>query len=358
LNQGGGVRNGKIQVGVVGTGGISRDQHLPGWGEVPFAEVAALADVSEESLARAAELAPVSGSRQFRDWHDLVTLDDLDIVDICTPNKTHAPIALAALQAGKHVLCEKPLATTAEEVLSLVQAAGAGGRLLMAAQHFRFNPTSRQLKALIDDGMLGDIYYARGQWLRRRQVPGRPTFIERRLSGGGPALDIGVHVVDLAFWLLGAPEPVSVSAMTSDQLAHRPDLGGQWGDWDRQRFDVEDFAVAFVRFANGAVLTLETSWLLFQPEREVVRLQCYGTRGGAIWPDGVLAGETNRVPWDLRLEEPPKVRAFHEEILQFAVAVRDGLPSPVPPEQTLSVARILEGLYRSAHERREVNLNG
>jgi predicted dehydrogenase len=337
-------------------GGISRNEHLPGWGLVPFAEVAALADVSEEALYRAAEVVVVPSTRQFRDWHDLVTLDDLDVVDICTPNKTHAPIALATLRAGKHVLCEKPMATTAADVLLLMQAAQAGGRLLMAAQHFRFNPASRQLKALLDDGMLGDLYYARAQWLRRRGVPTRTTFIERRLSGGGAALDIGVHVVDLAFWLLGAPEPVSVSAMTCDHLAHQPNLGGAWGDWDRQRFDVEDFAAAFVRFANGAVLTVETSWLAFQPEREVFRVQCYGTHGGAVWPDGLLAGETDRSPWDARLEEPPKVRAFHEEILQFALAVRDGLPSPVPPEQSLGVARILEGLYRSAQERREVDL--
>src|SRR5262249_12478145 len=146
---------------------------------------------------RAGQQAGVPARRQFRDWHELVTLDDLDVVDICTPNQTHAPIALAALRAGKHVLCEKPLATTAADVRSLIEAAGAGGRVLMAAQHFRFQTSSRQLKDCIDEGLLGHVYYARAQWLRRRGLPGRPTFIERRLSGGGPALDIGVHVLDL-----------------------------------------------------------------------------------------------------------------------------------------------------------------
>jgi predicted dehydrogenase len=349
------VRNGKIRVGVVGVGGISRDQHLPGWAQVPFAEVAALSDVSQEALARAGQLAGVPAARQFRDWQDLVALDELDVVDICTPNQTHAPIALAALRAGKHVLCEKPLATTAADVRLLIDAADAGGRVLMAAQHFRFQTSSRQLKDQIDEGLLGHVYYARAQWLRRRGVPGRPTFIDSRLSGGGPALDIGVHVLDLAVWLLDLPEPVGVSAMTCAHLAQRPDVGSNWGDWDRQRFDVEEFA-AFVRFANGAVLSLETSWLAFQPEHDVMRLQCYGTRGGAIWPDGILTGETDREPWDRRLEELPKIKAFHAEILQFALAVRDGLPSPVPPEQSLRLAAILEGLYRSARERRETNL--
>jgi predicted dehydrogenase len=349
------VRDGKLQVGIIGVGGIGRDQHLPGWAKVPFTEVLAVADVSQEAMDRVGQVLPVS--HRFQDWHQLIRLPDLDVVDICTPNQTHAPITLAALQSGKHVLCEKPLATTAAEVRRLRDAARQAGRLLMTGQHFRFDPVSRQFKALIDGGMLGEVYYTRAQWLRRRLLPPRATFIEQRLSGGGAALDIGVHVLDLACWFLGAPEPVSVSAFLGARLAHRPDLTGGWGDWDRQRFDVEDFAAGFVRFAGGATLTLEASWLAFQPERELIRLQCFGTRGGAVWPDGLVSGETNRAPWDLRLHEAPKSSTHHEEILQFALAVRDGLPSPVPVEETLKVTRILEGFYRSAQARREVTLD-
>jgi predicted dehydrogenase len=155
---------------------------------------------------------------------------------------------------------------------------------------------------------------------------------------------------------MGAPQPVSVSAVTADKLAHRTDVGGHWGEWDRGRFDVEDFAAAFVRFDNGAVLTLEASWLLFQPERELIRAQLYGTRGGVIWPDGVMVGETNKAPWDLKLSDTTKNAAHHEEIMQFALAICDGKPNPVPLEQTLNVTRILEGLYRSAGLGREVAL--
>jgi predicted dehydrogenase len=163
-------------------------------------------------------------------------------------------------------------------------------------------------------------------------------------------------MLDLAYWLMGAPEPRSVSAFAEAKLAHRPDVTGSWGDWDHERFDVEDFAAGFVRFANGATLTLEASWLAFQPERELIRVQCYGTHGGAVWPEGVLTGETNRVPWNLRLEEVPQTTAHHEEILQFALAVRDDLPSPVPVEESLQVVRILEAFYQSAREGREVTL--
>jgi predicted dehydrogenase len=350
------MHNGKLQVGIVGVGGIGRDQHLPGWVAVPFAEVVAAADISEEALQRAG--LPPSCRFRLGTWQELVALDTLDIVDVCTPNRTHTTIALAALQAGKHVLCEKPLATTAEEVRTLARAAHAAGRILMTAQHLRFDPCARQLKRLIDAGFLGDRYYARARWLRRRLLPARPTFTERRLSGGGPALDIGVHVLDLACWLLGAPQPVSVSAVAQARLAQREDLSGSWGDWDRGRFDVEDFAAAFVRFAGGTALTLEASWLAFQPEREVIRVECLGTQGGAIWPDGILTGETNCVPWDLRLHETPATPPHQAEILEFALAVRDGRSSPVPAEETLAVVQILEALYQSAQTGREVNLGG
>lgn len=348
------MRDGKLRVGLVGVGGIGRDQHLPGWAKVPFAEVTAAADLSEEALRRSCDFLPPS--RRFLDWHDLVALDELDIVDICTPNRTHAPIALAALSAGKHVICEKPLATSAAEVRALIDAATHAGKLLMAAQHLRFDPSTLQMKALIAAGMLGHIYYVRAQWLRRRLLPPRPTFIEQLLSGGGAALDVGVHVLDLSYWLLGAPRPVSVSAIADAYLAGRTDITSAWGDWDRDRFDVEDFAAAFIRFEDGAVLTLETSWLTFQPERELIRVQCLGDRGGMAWPDGVLIGETNRVPWELRPGEPGKGQPHQEEILQFALAVRDGLPSPVPVEESLAVIQILEAVYRSSKEGKEVQV--
>lgn len=349
------MRDGKLQVGIVGVGGIARDQHLPAWANVPFAEVTAAADVAEAALNQVADSFAIR--RRFVDWLPLVELDDLDIIDICTPNRTHTSIALAALAAGKHVLCEKPLATTTSEVQHLAGAASKAGKLLMTAQHWRFEPAAVQLKALIDAGTIGDIYYARAQFLRRRLVPGRPTFIEKQHSGGGPVFDIGVHILDLALWFMGSPSPVSVSAIVDAKLAHRPDLGGGWGDWDRQRFDVEDFAAGFVRFADGPALTLETSWLAFQQERELIRLQAFGTKAGFTWPDKTVVGETNRVPWSMRLDDVTEVSPYQAEIQQFACAARDGLPSPVPPEQSLKVIKILEGFYQSARQRREVTID-
>lgn len=344
----------ELRVGVVGAGGIACSQHLPAWRRLPGVRVVAVADLSEKAIQRAVDSFDIPHA--YRDWHDLIERDDIDIVDICSPSRTHAPIALAGLMASKHVLCEKPLATSSAEVRALAKAAESYGRLLMTAQNLRFRPVSRQLKALVDSGLLGDVYYSRAQWLRRRLLPSAPTFTERRLSGGGPVFDIGVHVLDLACWLMGSPEPASVTAFVDTRLAHRPDVTGSWGDWDRQRFDVEDFAAGFVRFANGAALTLETSWLAFQPEAETIRVQCYGNRGGLDWPDGVVVGETNRVPWDLRPGKPEADEAHFEAIRQFADAVRQSRPSPVPVEQTLQVIRVLEAMYESGQLGREVIL--
>jgi predicted dehydrogenase len=344
----------QLRVGIVGLGGIVRDQHLPAWKKIPFASVVALADADADALARSATEVPEA--QCYTDWRLLVQRDDLDIVDICTPNRLHTEMALASMRCGKHVLCEKPLATTSAEVKILRDTALETRRLLTTAQHLRFDSNTTRLKAVLDEGRVGEIYYTRAQWLRRRLLPARATFTDPRLSGGGPCFDLGVHVLDLAYYLMDAPRPVRVSALVDCKLARRPDVAGEWGEWDHERFEVEDFAVGMVHFANGAVLNLETSWLLFQPEREFVRLQAFGSQGGFIWPEGILCGESNRQPWDLQLEETPRKPPHHELIRSFATAVRDRLPSPVPVEQTLQVIRILEAFQTSSREKREVVL--
>jgi len=349
------MKNGKYQVGLIGAGGIALGEHLPGWRALTDVEVVAVADPSEAAITRASEKYAIP--QTFSDALDLLAIDDLDIVDICTPNRAHAPIALAALERRLHVLCEKPLATTSAEVLQLQEASRRMGKMLMTAHHFRFRPICQQLKALVLENIVGDIYYTRAQWLRRRMVPARPTFISSSVSGGGSCMDIGVHVLDLAMWLMGSPQPVGVSAIADAYLAHRPDITGTWGDWDRHAFDVEDFAAGFVKFADGSALVLESSWLAFQPENETTRIQCYGRRGGLLFPDGIVTGESGRVPWTMKLEAPtPEPNAWAAEIAAFMNALRDGRPSPVPVEETLNVIRVLEAFYASAKSGREIVL--
>ena len=342
----------KLRVGIIGVGGIGFDQHLPGWLKVPLAEIVAGADVSLVALDRAKTRFSIP--HVFQDWRDLVAMEELDVVDICTPNRMHGPMTLAALEAGKHVLCEKPLATSSAEVRAIITAAEKAGKLVMSAQNLRFESASMELKRMADAGTFGEIYYARAQWLRRRMLPPRPTFIEKRLSGGGPIFDLGVHILDLAYWLMGAPKPVSVSAVATDKLAHRSDLSSVWGEWERDKYDVEDFAAGFVRFENGTSMTLETSWLAFQAEPALRRLQFFGTSAGAIWPDGIIVGETNNSPWTMQLDDLPKTSSHHAEIASFAKAIEAGSPSPVALADSLAVIQILEAFYRSSELKKEV----
>lgn len=347
-----------LKVGVIGVGGIART-HFPGWQESPDAEVAALADVVPETLRKVGEAQGVT--RLYERPEDLIADPEIDIVDICTPNNYHAPLAIAALEAGKHVLCEKPLAPTPDAVREMIAARDRSGKLLMTAQHFRYQGTAQALKAELDTGVLGNIYHARSWMLRRAALLARPGFIMKQHSGGGPCIDIGVHILDLTLWMMGFPKPVSVTGVTQDKLAHIPGAFSVWGPpIDPKIFDVEEFAAAFVRFENGATLILEVSWLLHHKTTgEDMQMWLYGDRGGAHWPSNELLRNNNQTQQQLNttLVRAETGEPHAKECIAFADAVAAGKPSPVPPEESLIVMTILDGLYRSAAESREIRLD-
>jgi predicted dehydrogenase len=214
----------------------------------------------------------------------------------------------------------------------------------------------RRLQAWLKRHPPGEIYYARGQWLRRRRLPGRPGFTDKLLSGGGPLYDLGVHMLDLGWWMMGCPRPTAVSGVVFKHLIHRPGLGSEWGRWDPTTIEVEDFAAGLVRFAGGATLNLETSWLGLQPDDETCRLHLFGTHAGVIWPDGIIVGEDDEIPWDLRLHQAAGEKGQRLAIYEFARAVIDDTPVPIPPEQSANVIAMLEGLYASSQLEREVTI--
>ncbi len=347
---------GLLKVGVIGVGGIAKT-HFPGWRTSPDAEVVALSDVVPETLARAGREQGVT--RLYEQPLDLIHDPDIDIVDICTPNMYHAALAIAALDAGKHVLCEKPLAPTPGEVRQMIAARDRNRRLLMTAQHFRFDGRSRALKAELDSGMLGEVYHARGWMLRRAAAPTRVGFIRREHAGGGACIDIGVHILDLTLWMMGHPRPVSVSGVTQARLHRLPGAFSIWGGPIPAEMDVEEFASAFVRFANGATLVLEVAWLLHhRTEGEDMQMWLYGDRGGAHWPANEILTSNYATQQHLaiQVERADDAEPHALECVAFADAVANGKPSPVPAEQSLDVIAILDGLYRSAAAGREVSL--
>ena len=215
-----------LKVGVIGVGGIAKT-HMPGWAASEIAEVVAGSDVAAPALATWGAMHGVS--KLASDPAELFNDPDIDIIDICTPNMYHAPLAVAALEAGKHVICEKPLAPTPADVRKMIAARDASGKMLMTAQHFRFKGSSQAMKAEIETGSLGDIYHARSWMLRRGWIPARPGFLYKKNSGGGPTIDIGVHILDLTLWLMGNPKPVAVSGVAKSPLAHHAGAFSQWG---------------------------------------------------------------------------------------------------------------------------------
>jgi len=346
-----------LKVGVIGVRGIA-NTHFPGWNESPHTEIAALADVDGAVLKAQGDALGVKAL--FEDPYRMIQQAELDIVDICTPNMYHAPLAVAALDAGRHVICEKPLAPTPSEIKTMIEARDRSGKLLMTAQHFRYDGAARALKAQVDDGALGEVYHARSWMLRRSGAPTRPTFVERKHSGGGPCIDIGVHILDLTLWMMGHPRPVAVSGVTQDRLRRLPGAFSNWGGPIPASWDVEEFAAAFVRFAEGSTLVLEVSWLLNHPKThsEDMQMWLYGDRGGAHWPANVLLKTDNatRQHFDVQLQNKEGGEPHARECMDFADAIVRGAPSPVPPEQSLDVITILDALYRSAATGREVVL--
>ncbi len=349
----------KLKVAILGIGNIAHT-HVPGWAASPHAEFVAGSDIDTAKFPIWKEKYGIT--RFYEKSADLFADPEIDIIDICTPNMFHAPLAIAALEAGKHVICEKPLAPTPDEVRSMISARDRSGKLLMTAQHFRFRGITSAMKAEIDGGILGEIYHARSWMLRRSLLPTVSTFIYKDQSSGGPCIDIGVHILDSTLWLMGHPKPVAVRGVARTALAKHPGAFSSWGrSLVPQDIDVEDFAAAFVRFDNGATLVLEVSWLLHHnTQGEDAKIWLYGTEGGAEWPTGTFLSSNyaTRQLINSTIQTTQDTMEPHAlECVEFAKAVAEGRPSPVPPEQSLYVQTILDGIYRSQVAGREVSVS-
>jgi predicted dehydrogenase len=345
-----------LKVAVIGVGGIAKT-HMPGWELSPHTEVVAGCDTVPSTLEAWGETYKIK--RLTTRPEDLIQDPGIQIIDICTPNMYHEALTIAALDAGKHVICEKPLAPKPDAVKRMIEARDRSGKMLMTAQHQRFAGTSKAMKAEIMSGSLGDIYHARSWMLRRAAFPARQSFVQKQHSGGGPCIDIGVHVLDLTLWLMGNPEPVTVSGIARKELAKDPNVFTIWGlNTAPDGWDVEEFASAFVRFANGATLMLEVSWLLHHnTQGEDRQIWLYGTQGGAHIPTCEIfqSNKSTKQLYNRTLQLTKDINEPHaQECIEFAQAIVDGKPSPVPAEQSLQVMSILDAVYRSQETGREV----
>jgi len=342
----------KLRIGIIGSGGIAQSCHMRGYAAIPEqCEIVAVSDVNPETAKAAAEKFEVPA--QYTDYKEMLKKEQLDAVSVATPNKFHKQPTIDALQAGVHVLCEKPLGMNAEECREMCATARETGKILQVGLQSRFNGPSRWMKQYIDAGNMGDIYFARAQALRRRGVPGWGVFINKELQGGGPLIDIGVHILDLTLFLMGYPKPVSASGKTWNQLGTNPELWNAWGDYDRTKFTVEDFAVGLIKFDNGAVVSLESSFMGNGPDP--FETQLFGTKAGAIVKpyagnDALkIFTEQNRQLMDITPGNIPNVESAHvDEVKAFVDAIQNDKPSPVPGENGLILNAIFDAIYKSS----------
>lgn len=354
----------KVKIGVIGAGGIANGAHLPGYSTIPdLCEVVAICDIDETALEKTAAKYP-NIKYKFTDYHDLLNLDEIEGVSVCTPNYVHKQPTIDALNAGKNVLCEKPIAMNAIEAKEMVDTARKSGKILQVGYNSRFVPSNQLLKRYIDEGELGDIYWARAQALRIRGIPGWGVFIDKSKQGGGPLIDIGVHILDLTLWCMGHPKPVAASGVTYQQFGKRDDVVGFMGQWDYKNFTVEDFASALIRFENGATIMLESSFVANIKEEVFATTLC-GTKGGAyVQPQDsklplMLTQEKHRsiVNYEPRFPGPNNINTHHAEMKAFVECIRDGKEPLVTGEHGLMVAQIIDAIYESAEAGREVPIS-
>jgi predicted dehydrogenase len=335
----------QLHVGVIGLG--MGGHHIAGYQSHPDVEVVAVADLDPLRLKQVADQYDVP--RRYASGEEMLAKEKLDVVGVATPNSLHASLTIAALEAGCHVLCEKPMALNAGEARHMLAAAKKAGKRLGINFSYRFGEQSMALKQQVDAGAIGEVYFARTIWHRRRGFPGfGGWFGQKALSGGGPLIDLGVHRLDLALWLMGYPRPVWVMGAAYNHIATA--LAAEYGC----TCDVEDMAVGLIRFANGATLEIEASWGAHIQERELMETRLLGTRGGLVQRnveetyrfEAELYRDDAGSQFDIKLH--PGAQRVKDAMYHFVDAIVRGVPHIATGEEGLLVMEILDAIYQSA----------
>jgi predicted dehydrogenase len=357
-----------LRAGIIGCGGIAMAKELPAIKETGLVAMVAFCDPKLERAAQAAKEYGNKEAKTYTDYRELLEEKGIDLVYVCTPNRWHSEITIAALQAGKHVMCEKPMAINAAEAKKMVEAAKTNDKVLTIAYNNRFRPDALYLKEECQKGTLGEIYFAKARAIRRRAVPTWGVFLDKELQGGGPLIDIGSHALDLTLWLMENYRPKYAVGTVYHKLKNHINTGNAWGDWNPAEFTVEDSAFGFIVMENGATIIIESSWALNSLEvLEAATLLC-GTKAGADMFDGLrFNGVRNNRPYVMKPDFSTGGVDFYEgagrkpevlEQLSFLHAVLGEGELMVKPEEALVVTEILEAIYASAKSGQPVYFSG
>lgn len=363
----------KLKIGMIGCGGIANQKHLPALKENgDLNEIVAFCDIIEERAQKAAKEYGVEGAQVTTDYKELLANPDVEVVHICTPNVSHSEIAIAAFAAKKHVYCEKPMSHSAEEAKKMVEAWKKSGMQFTIGYQNRFRPEVTNLHAACEKGDLGDIYYGKAHAVRRRAVPTWGVFPNKALQGGGPLIDIGTHALDITLWCMDNYEVESVTGSVFYKLGRLPQAvdGNLFGPWDPETYEVEDSAMGYIKMKNGAAITLEASWALNILDSKEASTTLCGTEAGAEIHSGmgypvnelIYNRGRNGQLMEEHISQAGGVAFFdgasnspaYLDCRQWLEAVNNGTEPLVKPEQALVVTQILEAIYRSDKEKKEI----
>lgn len=345
----------KIGVGIIGCGGIARGAHIPNYTKLSGVRIVACCDVvasAAKSCAREFKI-----PRIYTDYEKMLELKEINAVSVCTPNFMHMGPTIAALKAGKHVLCEKPLAMNANEGRAMVDAARKAGRKLVVGFQNRLSSSAQCLKKFSTKGHFGEIYFARAHALRRREIPSWGLFTQKDKQGGGPLIDIGVHILDLTLYLMGFPEPTAAFGATYTKFGNRSDIMNLWGKWDPSKYTVEDLGVGLIRFKNGETVSLEASFAS-NIERSVFNTNLLGTEGGCQLEPLRVYREEEGILTDSTPVFLPEVDCHEQEVRLFIESVATDSEPFSTGEEALVTTECLDAIYKSAETGREAAVGG
>ncbi len=352
------MNNNVLKVAIIGCGGIANGKHMPALKKIPNVEMVAFCDIVLDRAQKAAKDFGTADARVYDDYKALLANEKVDIVHICTPNKSHSFITVAALEAGNHVMCEKPMAKTSKEAKEMLDAAKRTGKKLTIGYQNRHTQEALYVHKACENGELGDIYYGNALALRRRAVPTWGVFLNEEEQGGGPLIDIGTHALDMTLWCMNNYKPKMVVGTKYRKLADQTETANAWGDWDPEKFTVEDSAFGFITMENGATIVLQSSWALNILDAKEANFRLCGTKAGADTVDGA---RINGVKYGKQYVEKPDLSAggvaFYDgvstspadlDMQQWIRAIREDTDPCVLPEQAYCVTQILEAIYESA----------
>ena len=368
------MKNGKVQIGIIGCGGIANQKHLPSLRtQKDRGDLVAFCDLIAERAVKAAKEYGTPDAKVYTDYKELLADPEIDAVNVLTPNVAHCPITVDAFKAGKHVICEKPMAHNPQAAKEMIDAWKASGKKFTIGYQNRFRPEVQALHKSCEEGELGDIYYAKAHAVRRRAVPTWGVFPNKALQGGGPLIDIGTHALDITLWCMNNYEPDRVTGSVYYKLGHLPQAteGNLFGPWDPETYEVEDSAFGFIKMKNGATIVLEASWALNILESRVASTTLCGTKAGAEIRSGMSFKDNeliyNRGKNHLLMEEhisgSGQVAYFEGgasepgalEAKQWIDCIIDPSKDPlVLPEQAFVVTEILDAIYKSDAEGKEI----